>query len=699
MYQSATTEPPTVSVETQPLPSFTCSSNCDKCLGPAENECTKCNEGFSLSLVDGTNQGMCGQTPFAGVGGVPGFVAIVVAAAVAILVTCFVCWCCRRMRRLRRDNEREREVLQAETSSVVQSPPEKEEKLQSIPPTPATHLKRILQEHDNFAKDCSEDTLKDNTFQLPYIAIGYFDHDGGSLSLGKYNVHLYIPRGALPKKSLQQVYIYVNPNAPPVDGIDPSNCVLSPMIQCGPTGLEFLDSVVLSFPHFAKEGSGWELRAQLCNGEEGSLKTWKTLDAGVDGVVVSTKGKTVVLLMKHFTGAALVGKPSATSTKIMQAGVFGSPFDQSEDLYSFRFHLWNNEPVVEQKVVEMEEKMGSQPLDTYRSLIVCRSGDVHAEIENIKEGWELACPALQKQTISVKRIWELPTDSFTFLVERHDCQMNKAPRCDGFICQISSDTEEVSNGDRVDFHFIPPRGSIPVTENQSPCYRCRNDEARSICPSCKEAMKCVQVLKNRDLSDGDYGGLSEVMVHIFCKKGDTARVVAELADVDHSSMEAQDSLKVFFGGQRARGVRDRTAVKRLLDSFDEPTVKNVRKKLRGTENSPDDGSTSMGKPEDRSRLASDIAIEKHFRRLAEKLGPKWETLATELGCSSVKLFKIKEDNPCNVDNQIFAMLVEWKKRCGWFDESILAEALEKAGRLDLAQQFREMTLKEDEHVL
>ncbi|XP_038064813.1 uncharacterized protein LOC119735180 [Patiria miniata] len=584
------------------------------------------------------------------------------------------------------------DFIQAETSSVVLSPPENEGELQGSPPTPATHLNRILQEHDNFAKDCSEDTLKDNTFQLPYIAIGYFDHDGGSLSLDKYNVHLYIPRGALPKDSLQQVYIYVNPNAPPVDGIDPSDCVLSPMIQCGPTGLEFLDSVVLSFPHFAKEGSGWELRAQLCNDEEGSLKTWKTLAAGVDGEVVSTKDKTVVLLMKHFTGAALVGQPSATSTKIMKAGVFGSPFDPSDGRYSFRFRLWNVEPVVGENVFEMEKEMSSEQLDASKLLKVCRSGDVHAEIENIKEGWELAIPCLQKQTIPIERIWKLPTDFVTFHLDRrnvNEASSCKGPSCESSIFQSSIETGEASNGDKAHFIIIPPKvkESKRERDEQSPCYSCRQDAAHEICPSCKEAMIGVRVPKKRELSDGDYGGLSEELVRTLSQQRDMARVVVGLADVGHSVMQAQDSLKVFFGRQRARGVQDRTAVKRLLESLDKHIVKKVREELQGAENSPDDGSISKGRTDDCSWLASEIDDEKRFRWLASRLGPEWEALATELECTNADLFKIKEDNRYDVSNQIFTMLVQWKQRWGWLDNRILAGALEKAGRRDLAQQF------------
>ncbi|XP_038064816.1 uncharacterized protein LOC119735182 [Patiria miniata] len=459
------------------------------------------------------------------------------------------------------------------------------------------------------------------------------------------------------------------------------------MIQCGPTGLKFLASVVLSFPHFAKEGSGWELRAQLCNDEEGSLKTWNNLHANDDGVLVSTKDKTVVLLMKHFTGAALVGQPSATSTKIMMAGVFGTPFDQSKDLYSFRFHLWNNEPVVKQKVVESENEMGSKQLDAYRSLIVRRSGDVDAEIENMKPGWEMATPTLQKQTISVERIWELPTDSVTFDLERHN--LNEAPHCDAFISQ------EASTGGRVRFSIKPEkRESRPETDKPRPCYKCRHDAAREICPSCEEAMECVPVLKNRDLSDGDYGGLSEEMVCAVYGEPDLARLLvgAGQADVGQSSMESQDSLTVFFGRQRARGVQDRTAVKRLLESLDEHIVKRVRKELRvaAPENSPKDGSTSTGNPEDSSRLALEIAVEQRFRWLATRLGSEWEALATWLGLTNADLSKIKDEYRYEVSNQMFAMLVEWKRQSGRWDESILAGALEKAGRLDLAQQFQEI---------
>ena len=212
----------------------------------------------------------------------------------------------------------------------------------------ATHLQKVLKEYDKLTQVFSQEKLIGRIFQLPFIAISYFTCEGGSLSLENYNVHLYIPRGGIPEGRLQQVYIYVNPNAPPVVGMDPPDVVLSPMIQCGPPGLKFLDSVVLSFPHHAQEESKWELGVRMCSDDDNASQSWYPIDGKADGILVSSKGNRGILLMNHFTGVAMVGQPSSSSCKMVRIGAYGALFDPSENWYSFRVHVWNDDEVAKQ---------------------------------------------------------------------------------------------------------------------------------------------------------------------------------------------------------------------------------------------------------------------------------------------------------------------------------------------------------------
>ncbi|XP_038064804.1 uncharacterized protein LOC119735171 [Patiria miniata] len=567
-----------------------------------------------------------------------------------------------------------------EISPVLQPAPGGASNCQGSSSAPPTLLKRILDEHDNFAKECSEDTLMDNTFQLPYIAIGYFDHDGGSLSLGKYNVHMYIPRGALPKKSLQQVYIYVNPNAPPVDGIHPPQVALSPVIQCGPPGLKFLDSVVLQFPHHASENSSWMLYTKICSDEDAAYKAWHPLDGEEDGIVVSTENKKVVLLMKHFTGAALVGEPSSTSSKMVHVGAFGGSCTESDTSYAVRIHAWDDDPVAKQKVLDMEKELESKPLDVYRDMLVHHShGGVIVALENLKTGWELEENTSQKQEISKSRVWRFPKNSVTFDMRRQlpraeSDLMQLLPGADGVIYQCISESDTTSTEDRIRLSIRPKQGKIATSHK----------EASKTCT--EEKVRTAITRRVHGLMDGDYGGFSEALVQKLCQHLDTEKQ-PQLDGTCPGPTWGRSSVKRHRSSRKSIKGDDQSMEKTGVITEASGSVQRVSEiPLRSAPGSNSDVSGSIP-----CQISTEVDDQKRLRRLAEKLGPEWETLATELGCTSENLFRIKEDKRNCVVNQIFTMLVEWRQRGGRLDESILADALGKAKRFDLAQQFREMT--------
>ncbi|XP_038046093.1 uncharacterized protein LOC119720485 [Patiria miniata] len=79
-----------------------------------------------------------------------------------------------------------------------------------------------------------------------------------------------------------------------------------------------------------------------------------------------------------------------------------------------------------------------------------------------------------------------------------------------------------------------------------------------------------------------------------------------------------------------------------------------------------------------------------LRIIAQHLGSEWERLATVLGFSSGEIFTFKNDNDRRTDNQIFAMLVAWRRRQSSSDDAcrILLRALEEIGRVDLSREVQ-----------
>ena len=88
---------------------------------------------------------------------------------------------------------------------------------------------------------------------------------------------------------------------------------------------------------------------------------------------------------------------------------------------------------------------------------------------------------------------------------------------------------------------------------------------------------------------------------------------------------------------------------------------------------------------------SEMALnEKDLRRLTEELGAEWESLATYLGISrsQVETFRIGGRDR-GIGNAMFDMLVTWQHKQPQVTNfrHVLGEALEKCGRLDLAEKI------------
>ncbi|XP_038064802.1 netrin receptor UNC5B-b-like [Patiria miniata] len=448
----------------------------------------------------------------------------------------------------------------------------------------------------------TEAELLQRTFKLPYIAIAYINERGGSLTLEKYKVHLYIPRDALAKGPPQMVYVFVDPSAPPVDGVNPPYVALSPMIQCGPTGREFLDSVVLSFPHHAS--NEWDLSTRMCHSNEGTPKIWQALDAETDGAMVLRRDNKMVLLLKHFNLFVADGIPCEASAKMMKTGAFGSLYDPSDARYAVRIHVWNNDPVAEKKVIAMENDLGSTPLDAYRDLqVFYNQGDVNATIDNIKTGWEMEEKTPKEQKILKTSVWQFPTNSVTFDLTREtndgatasvSNQPDKSPPgCDSFVYQLKADSADSSwEGHKVRLSVRPKQGrsspsaEIPERQEEESCQMCHQNPSSNagICAACREELKGALTDNTGKETDGGLGGLSKETVKKFSRflkyesggRSNTMRLAEELFGQGTKLIAtlrrgmanpAKQVLKLYFSFKREDHVPDQDAVVGLLEVF------------------------------------------------------------------------------------------------------------------------------------
>uniref|UniRef100_A0A8K9XGV4 Tight junction protein 1b n=1 Tax=Oncorhynchus mykiss TaxID=8022 RepID=A0A8K9XGV4_ONCMY len=98
-----------------------------------------------------------------------------------------------------------------------------------------------------------EDDEEDEGHTVVATARGIFNCNGGVLSSIETGVSIIIPQGAIPDSIEQEIYFKVcrdNSILPPLDK-EKGETLLSPLVMCGPHGLQFLKPVELRLPHCA----------------------------------------------------------------------------------------------------------------------------------------------------------------------------------------------------------------------------------------------------------------------------------------------------------------------------------------------------------------------------------------------------------------------------------------------------------------
>ncbi|XP_044740428.1 tight junction protein ZO-1 isoform X3 [Chrysoperla carnea] len=107
------------------------------------------------------------------------------------------------------------------------------------------------------------------------------DHRGGRLENKYWGVSLDIPEGAIPEGIQQHIYFVITDprtcdNAPPLD-FENGETLLSPLVMCGPQGLEFKKSVILNIPHYAHTLPSLAISLKATNSERDLCTDWDNI--------------------------------------------------------------------------------------------------------------------------------------------------------------------------------------------------------------------------------------------------------------------------------------------------------------------------------------------------------------------------------------------------------------------------------------
>ncbi|XP_071806545.1 LOW QUALITY PROTEIN: uncharacterized protein [Asterias amurensis] len=567
-----------------------------------------------------------------------------------------------------------------------------------------SHLEEVLNEFKKQTLDISANEKTDILLQLPYMEVGFFNNRGGILALEKYDVHLYIPHGAIPEGPPQLVYIYVNPDEVVADTVNSEEEQLSPKVQCGPPGLTFEDSVVLSFPHHA-ESSDWEFTAKMSSA---SSESWQALDSSTDGQLVSSKGDKAIFLVNHFSWFALFGRSSGKRRKRVRVGAFGDSL--GPECYSLRVYVWKDDKVSEQRVVGFEDRKRSEILDAFRDLKFLK-GKGHMQVEMAETiGWNVKP---QTNRINEKDVWSYSQNSVTFVVRiEESSSADDILHVNCFQQQEGSDRQ----GKKIRLNVVPSQTLVTCMRNNlnqncvargpedvqqvypATCHTDGSGDNTLHKPMTEVTNTIASTIRRRPRQKVRmFGGLSDQKVNDLCEFLDNqAAGYHGLPLLDYLSgngyippeTHKKEVLSTYFSLCSKHNIADQDAVHYLKLVFHELNCTRAAEIIEpGGERT--DAESILQFLDNESLTEGDAEI--CLRDLAKKLGPEWEDLATYLGIINRELTAVRSKGSGRVNSQIFCMLVRWMEGFDSFGEAAfntLSLNLQRVERNDLVELLK-----------
>ncbi|XP_072030761.1 uncharacterized protein [Amphiura filiformis] len=144
-----------------------------------------------------------------------------------------------------------------------------------------------------------------------YFVAALLTHIGGILSMPERNVFLYVPPNAIPENRVQLVYLYIKPFDTYGPKLKRNETWLTPLVECGPSGLTFEKDVFLTLPHCmgSSESSPsdvWKCMQHQGTLTDGHLVQWQKMSSDYH---VSTDKNAFTLAISHFTTFGVSGEP------------------------------------------------------------------------------------------------------------------------------------------------------------------------------------------------------------------------------------------------------------------------------------------------------------------------------------------------------------------------------------------------------
>lgn len=275
---------------------------------------------------------------------------------------------------------------------------------------------------DEFPSDMQESQTITVGGKLVVYKSALVDHNGATLTLDKMGISLYIAPGAIEEGREEKIFLILNWDLADFPSMLENQTIISPVVHCGPHGLQLRKPAVLSYKHCADDAT----EVQVWSSETNLLenKQWNVTPTADDGSEpYAILANECQIQLAHFTLYTCLAQGGQLTKKWLQLVAFGGKMRPHQH-FEIRVYFLNNTPCALQYAIQNEEKQGFKQLGTEWKLLFHGSNDdMFLKVESINEGWSCGLNLDDRQEkISFLSIWhgKCPHISFVFKHENRN---------------------------------------------------------------------------------------------------------------------------------------------------------------------------------------------------------------------------------------------------------------------------------------
>lgn len=247
---------------------------------------------------------------------------------------------------------------------------------------------------------------------LECVSWSHMSKSGGRIELPSSGITLTVPEGAIKNIAGEDIYIAVLRDDKDRPKLPDKLTILSPVIQCGPSDLQFNKPVILSFQHCALNHENYLFSVYKSDSspEEESPIWQNSVTIGQETINTNLYCqldlKQCHLVIDNLARYVLVGesKPGCKATKSLTLAAFAPLLHSSVD-YSLRLYCIEATQAALEGVVQIEQKIGGKLLDRPKTMLFHDGGaNLCFCLEDIGPGWKCK-PGSNYQEIPFLHVW------------------------------------------------------------------------------------------------------------------------------------------------------------------------------------------------------------------------------------------------------------------------------------------------------